>query len=146
MDTYCEIPSHAGDPPTAASVAASFVEALATRDFGALERLFEAEVRFRAIVPRGLREAATASDAVGWLRRWFGEADSIELLGSDVDSVADRTYLRYRFRVHEAGETTLIEQHGFATVADGRIADFSLVCSGFRPVDDAPGATPVSFA
>lgn len=139
MDTHVTIPSPEADQPTPVSVATSFVEALSARDFEALERLFGAQVRFRAIVPRGVREAATAQDAVGWLRAWFGDADSVELLGSDADTVADRTYVRYRFRIHEAGQTTVIEQHGFVDVADGRIADLSLLCSGFRPVDDVPG-------
>ncbi len=139
MDTHVTIPSPEADQPTAVSVATFFVEALSARDFEALERLFGAQVRFRAIVPRGVREAATAQDAVGWLRTWFGDADSIELLGSDATAVADRTYLRYRLRIHEAGQTTIIEQHGFADVEDGQIADLSLLCSGFRPVDDAAG-------
>ena len=135
MDTNGTHPTPTMETPATVSVAASFVQALSARDFETLERLFDARVRFRAIVPRGLREAATAEDAVGWLRTWFAGADSMELLGSDTATVADRTYLRYRFRVHQAGRVTLIEQHGYADVADGRIADLSLLCSGFRPED-----------
>ncbi len=137
MDTSDTNPNPATDGPTTISIAASFVRALARRDFETLERLFDARVRFRAIVPRGLREAATAEDAVGWLRTWFADADSMELLGSDTATVADRTYLRYRFRVHKAGRVTLIEQHGYADVADSRIVDLSLLCSGFRPADES---------
>ena len=139
MNGHVPIPRPAADQPTAVSVASSFVEALPARDFEALECLFGAQVRFRAIVPRGVREAATAQDAVGWLRTWFGNADSIELLGSEATAVADRTYLRYRLRIHEAGTTMIIEQHGFADVENGQIVDLSLLCSGFRPLYDATG-------
>ena len=137
MEHHELIPTLETDQAAGVSAARSFIDALAMRDFEALERLLAPEVRFRAIVPRGVREGATDYEAVAWLRKWFGEKDSIELLDSEAASVADRAYLRYRFLAHENDLTTLIEQHAFATLVDGLIADMSLLCSGFRPVEDA---------
>jgi TusA-related sulfurtransferase len=142
METYGTIPSLETIRAAEVSVATSFVEALSERDFDAIERLFAPEVRFRAVVPRGIREAATGHDATGWLRKWFGDAESIELLGSEAGTLADRTYIRYRFRVVEDGRTTMIEQHCFASLAGGLISDFSLLCSGFRPVEAASADDP----
>src|SRR2546429_7207873 len=116
--------------------AAKLVSAVAAQDFDRLEELFAPEIRFRALIPRGLREDATAVDAAARLRSWFGDGDPLELVESETEQVADRLHVRYRFRSFEEGRWHLVEQHLFCDVAeDGRIAAIDLVCSGFRPVD-----------
>ena len=115
--------------------AAELVEALAAKDFERLQTLFAADVRFRALIPKGLREDATAEDAAARMRGWFGDCDPLELLDSAVEQIADRVHVRYRFHAREEGDWHLVEQQAYLTVEDGRISDIDIVCSGFRVVD-----------
>src|SRR5689334_370081 len=85
----------------ALSVGQFFLEALAAQDFDRLQTLFTPQVRFRALVPPGVREGQTAAEATSWLQRWFGAADEIQVLQAAVDLVFDRLYMRYRLRSHD---------------------------------------------
>src|SRR5438046_6532939 len=91
-------------------VALEVVEAVAAQDFDRLEALFAPGVRFRALVPGGLREDATAADAAARMRGWFGECDPFELVDSEIEQVADRVRVRYRFRAREEGRWHVVEQ------------------------------------
>jgi TusA-related sulfurtransferase len=122
-----------GDQATDA-LGTSFVHALAIQDFDALEHLFIPEPRFRAMVPSGERVGQTAQEAAGWLRRWFGSCDTLQVLQSNAGPVFDRLYLYYRVRLHDAKDGwRVIEQHAYCQVQEGKIADLWMVCSGFRP-------------
>lgn len=115
-------------------VGQSFLESLAAQDFDRLETLFTPQVRFRALVPPGMREGQTAREATSWLRRWFGDADDLQVLQSAADLVFDRLYLCYRLRSHDtANGWRVVEQQAYCIVQDGCIADMWLLCSGFRP-------------
>lgn len=110
-----------------------FVKALEAQDFDAVKSRFAPDVRFRALIPPGAREASGCDEASGYLQRWFGAADRVELVRSDVHAVGDRVSLRYAFRIHE-DRWYDVEQQAFCTMADGRIASIDLLCSGFRPL------------
>ncbi len=115
------------------SVADHFLQALAQRDFSALTSCFDEGTHFRALVPKGLREATSASDAAGYFRQWFGGAERFDLIHSDVEFLAARQHWMWRFDVQRAGERQVVEQQAFASIADGRIVRMELVCSGFQP-------------
>lgn len=117
----------------------AYVEALVRGDFDALEGLLAPQVRFRALIPRAMREAATAAGARAWIEGWFGDTDARELIASQVEMVADRLHLTYRLRLREDGAWHLVEQHLFASLADAQLVDVALMCSGFRPLE-APEA------
>jgi TusA-related sulfurtransferase len=124
------------------TVGQSFLESLAAQDFDRLEALFTPRVRFRALVPPGVREGQTAVEATNWLRRWFGDADELQVLQSAADLVFDRLYLCYRLRSHDtANGWRVVEQQAYCDVHESHIADMWLVCSGFRP--DAMSQTQV---
>jgi hypothetical protein len=114
----------------------SFVDALAHRDFARLAACFDARAKFRALIPAGLLEAESDSEAVRHFVAWFGGTSRLDLLHSSVGSVADRLHLVYRFRIDDAEEPRVIEQQAFCRVADGAICQIELLCSGFRPMDD----------
>ncbi len=117
----------------AAEVGRLFLEALAAQDFDRLETLFASQVRFRALLPARIREEETATAAAGWLRRWFGEADRLEVVESAIGQVGDRQSLRYRLRLHSvASNWEVIEQQAYYEVQGNRISDLWLLCSGFR--------------
>ena len=112
----------------------SFIAALTTQDFDYLETLFEPGVRFRALLPPRIGEGKTAGEATDWLRRWFGDADELQVLQSTAEQVFDRLYLSYRLRVHDViNGWRVIEQQAYSAVQEGHIADMWLLCSGFRP-------------
>jgi tRNA 2-thiouridine synthesizing protein A len=110
----------------------SFLEALAAQDFDRIQVMFAPQVRFRALVPSGLREGSTAAEATGWLRRWFGGAEKLQVLRSAAGPVFGRLYVSYRVRLYDpTNDWRLIEQHVYCDVKGGCIADMELMCSGF---------------
>ena len=115
-------------------VGQSFLAALAAQDFERLETIFAPQVRFRALLPPRTCEERTATAAAGWLQRWFGGADTLQVLQATADPVFDRLHLHYRLRTHDAANGwRVIEQQAYGEVRNGRIADLWLLCSGFRP-------------
>jgi hypothetical protein len=111
-----------------------FLEALNSRDFEALQACLQQDVSFRALVPPGIRQASDASGTVNRLRLWFGEADSFQLLRSEIGQVADRLSITYRIRLHDSDGWQVIEHRLYCDVGDdGRISTLDLLCSGFLP-------------
>jgi hypothetical protein len=116
------------------NVGETFLQALANRDFEALQACLQRDVSFRALVPPGIRQASDAPGTVHRLRLWFGEADSFEMLGSEIGQVADRLSITYRIRLHDSDGWQVIEQRLYCDVGDdGRISTLDLLCSGFLP-------------
>lgn len=131
-----------GTDASAIDLGRAFIDAIARRDFRAIEALLAPDVRFRALVPRAYRKAGTATGARDWIENWFADADRFELVESRVEMVGDRLHLVYRIRLSEAGTWRMVEQNVFAGVAGARLADVALVCSGFRPLEP-PAHDPV---
>ena len=118
----------------AKSAGETFVAALANRDFKHVQACFHPQVRFRALVPSGIKERNEAAAATAQLQVWFSEPTRMQLLQKEIYLVADRVHISYRFREHYSdGETEVIEQHAFCDVRDGLIESMDLVCSGFLP-------------
>lgn len=65
-----------------------------------METCLHPEVRFRALVPPGLRESAGPGETAGMLSKWFSHADHFELVKSEVDHVSERLRIAYRVRLH----------------------------------------------
>src|SRR5437870_4820414 len=106
----------------AISTGEAFVAALADRDFEKLEACFHPQVRFRALVPSGLRERTGSTDAVAQVKSWFAETNRIQLLQREVYLVSQRVHISYRFReLYSDGETEVIEQNAFCDVREGLI-------------------------
>ena len=62
-----------------------YLDALAERDFGRIEKLVHPHLRFRGLMPGAVREEATAEEALSWLRRWFGDAEVFILTQFSID-------------------------------------------------------------
>jgi len=124
-----------------------WLAAFTVRDFDQLERLLDPEVRFRALIPHGLREASRAVDAVRFLRGWFGESDVFVVRFAEVDRVSDRIRAHDRVDVHEDGGWYTVDQTLYGVARADLLTDVALACSGFRaidtPVDLEPTATPI---
>jgi TusA-related sulfurtransferase len=116
------------------STGEAFTKALAKRDFDTLEKLFAPEIRFRALVPKGVREGATAQEASNWLRLWFENADVFKLEKFSIEQVVDRLHISYLLNLHKQDGWYEIGQQIYCSVQNNLISDLALVCSGFRPV------------
>lgn len=119
---------------SATSTGEAFIEALGMRNFDTLEKLFAPEIRFRALVPKGVREGATAREAANWLRFWFENADVFTLEKFSNEQVVDRLHISYLLNLHKPDGWYEIEQQVYCVVQNNVISDLALVCSGFRPV------------
>jgi len=117
-----------------------FIQALATRDFGAAQATLVDDVRFRALLPRGLEEVHGAGALTEMLAGWFGGTNAQQLEASAVDLVADRLAVSYRFRLQREDGWRRIEQRLYAVVGeDARMETIDLLCSGFRPLPEPAG-------
>jgi hypothetical protein len=116
----------------------AFVEALGRRDFLRLEALLDPHVRFRALVPPGLRTADDAAAAAAHPRGWFGDADRFDLVASTVGRIGPRLRLSYRIRLHEEGVWYAVEQQAYLDVGGDLIRSVDILCSGFVRESDGP--------
>jgi hypothetical protein len=118
-------------------VGRELVAALAAQDWPRLERCFASDAEFFAAVPSKtpLRERAGAREAAQQLAAWFGDGDPLELVSSDVESVAGKVRVSYRFRSFEQGAWHLVEQQAFCEVGAEGITRMHLACSGFQRLD-----------
>jgi hypothetical protein len=110
----------------------SFRHALSERNWNVLQGLFQPSIKFRALIPPGLREASSDAGASGHFRQWFGKADAFELVDFIVEPLFDKLRIAYRLRLHE-DRWYGCEQQTFCVVAGDRIEKMDLLCSGFRP-------------
>lgn len=118
-----------------------FARALAAKDRAALLDVLAPEVDFKGLTPRRFWEAATAGELVDGvlLGQWFEPSDEIESLDEvGAGRVADAERVAYRLRVASGGGTYAVEQQAYYTVENGRIAWLRVLCSGFRPIEEAP--------
>jgi hypothetical protein len=109
-----------------------FVRALEHQAWEELAFFFDTAVQFRALIPGGLRVADNREAAAKYLRKWFGDADQLILLSSEVQRMHDRLHISYHIREHE-DQWYIVEQQAYCTIRDGRITEMDLLCSGFRP-------------
>jgi tRNA 2-thiouridine synthesizing protein A len=130
-----------------ATAAEQFLEALGQRDFARIEACFAPDVRFRALVPSGMREAKDPAAVAAYLRHWFGGADEFQVVRAEVGRIAGRIRIAYRLRVCDEDGWQVVEQQAYCDLADEQIARMDLLCSGFQPesaaVPAASGSSPM---
>jgi len=122
------------------ALAGSFLEGLAAQDFAGLGAALTADVRLRALLPRGFREWTGAEAVAGAFATWFGDTDDFEFAAAAVGEVGGRLHLQWRLRLRAqrlgAGWFT-VEQQAYADIAGGpRIARLDLLCTGYRRETD----------
>jgi hypothetical protein len=135
--------------PERTSAGQRFLDALAQRDFVALEELLAADAWLRALLPRHLDEHYGSVETAGAFRAWYGAAEAFEALAVDHDTVIGKERIRYRFllRPDWAPETWhVIEQMAFLSIKDGLIRKIDLVCTGFMELDESSLAEAIHIA
>ena len=122
--------------PTSSEVATALLRAIVERDVPALRELFAPDVWFRALAVHELLEGHDAPSTMAILDGWFGSAAEVQVLSATTAPAGSRELLRYRLRLrpHWASDVWhVIEQTGYARVADGRVRRLDLLCTGFAP-------------
>lgn len=110
--------------------------AIVARDFDRIAACFAPEAVMRVLTPRSLREESGPAAIAERYRAWVGSFEGFAVTSSDVEQVADRVRLRYRFHGRDPEKGWQENEHSaYATVDDGRIAALNVSCAGFRPVE-----------
>jgi hypothetical protein len=121
-----------------------FIAGIHGRDWDIVDACLAPDVRFRAVVPnetRPFRDYPDAAAVIEQLRRWFDDADPLDLIETAVGTLVDQLQIRYRFTGHNEDGDFVIEQTVFAEMREGRLGTIRLVCSGFlrpNPGEPAP--------
>ena len=116
--------------PLAAAIAA----AVAGRDSGRLAAAVTGTVRLRALLPGGPVEAHGRDAVVARFGRWFAGMDTVEVVESAGEPVADRLLIHYRLDLARRGTRWACTQTLLCKINDGRLATIDLLCSGFREI------------
>lgn len=117
-----------------ATVCGALLDAIAARDFEHIRECFAGDASMRVLTPGPLREFSGSEEAAGRYRYWLGSLESFELLEGDVEEIADRFRVRYRFRGRDPEKGWQLNEHtGYGAVEGGRITALNVTCTGFRP-------------
>ena len=116
--------------PLAAAIAA----AVADRDRVRLAAAVTGTVRLRALLPGGPIQEHGRDAVVARFGRWFAGMDTVDLVESAGEVIADRLLIHYRLDLAQRGTRWACTQTSICKVNDGRLATIDLLCSGFREI------------
>ena len=116
--------------PHAAAIAA----AVADRDTDQLAAAVTDTVRMRALLPGGPIEEHGRDAVVARVGGWFADMDTVDLVESAGEAVADRLLIHYRLDLAQRGTRWACTQTSICKIDDGRLATIDLLCSGFREI------------
>lgn len=126
---------------TLVDVGEHLLDAVAARNYAAIEACFAPEATFDVLTPHRLRRHSTAAEAAARYRAWLEPLEDFEVLEGDAVEIADRVRVRYRFRGRDPKSGWQLNEHtGYAAVAGDRIVSMTVTCAGFRSVA-APEST-----
>ena len=116
------------------AVVQELLDAIRARDLHRIAACFAPDARLRALTPHQLRELDGPKAIADRYRRWLEPLQSFAVVSGDVEPIADRVRLRYRFRGRDPVRGWQENEHtAYAAVADGRVEALNLSCAGFRP-------------
>jgi hypothetical protein len=116
--------------PLATAIAA----AVAGRDSARLAAAVTGTVRLRALLPGGPVEEHGRDAVVARFGGWFAGLDTVDLVESAGEAVADRLLIHYRLDLARRGTRWACTQTSICKIDDGRLATIDLLCSGFREI------------
>jgi len=116
--------------PLATTIAA----AVADRDSTRLSAAVTGTVRLRALLPGGPIQALGRDSVVACFGGWFADFDTVELVESAGEAVADRLLIHYRLDVARSGNRWACTQTSVCKISGGQLATIDLLCSGFREI------------
>ena len=104
--------------PQAAAIAA----AVAGRDSARLAAAVTDTVRLRALLPGGPIEEHGRDAVVARFGGWFADMDTVDLVESAGETVADRLLIHYRLDLAQRGTRWACTQTSICKINDGRLA------------------------
>jgi hypothetical protein len=115
-------------------VAAGIAAAVAQRDPRRLSAALTDTVRLRALLPGGPVESHGRDPVVARIRGWFADFDTVEVVESAGEAVADRLLIHYRLGLGQGMRRWVCTQTAVCKTVDGRLAVIDLLCSGLREI------------
>ena len=116
--------------PQATAIAA----AVADRDTARLAAAVTDTVRLRALLPGGPIEEHGRDAVAARFGGWFADMDTVGLVESAGEAVADRLLIHYRLDLAQRGTRWACTHTSICKIIDGRLATIDLLCSGFREI------------
>ena len=116
--------------PVAAAVAAI----VAGRDPQRLIAALTETARLRALLPGGPIQAHGREDVAACFHGFFADFDTVQLVESAGEAVADRLLIHYRLHVTRGAARWVCTQTAVCKLVDERLAVIDLLCSGLREV------------
>ena len=101
-------------------------------------------MRLRALLPGGLIESHGRTNVAECLPSLVADFDTVEVLESAGEDVADRLLIHYRLGVSQGTTRWVCTQTSVCKVVDERLAVINLLCSGFREVGHDDHHVPAS--
>jgi hypothetical protein len=116
------------------AVGEALLGAIAARDYESIAACFAADASFRVLTPGPVREQTGPAEAAERYRAWLADFEGFDVLEGDVEEIADRVRIRYRFRGRDPEKGWQLNEHtGYAAIEGGLIRTLILTCTGFRP-------------
>jgi hypothetical protein len=116
--------------PHATAIAA----AVAERDTAQLAAAVTDTVRLRALLPGGPIEEHGRDPVIARFGGWFAYMDTVDLVESAGEAVADRLLIHYRLHLAQNGTRWACTQTAICKIDNGQLATIDLLCSGFREI------------
>ena len=117
-------------------VAAAVATIVAGRDHQRLAAVLTETARLRALLPGGPVESHGRNDVVARFAGWFDHFDTVQLVDSAGEAVADRVLIHYRLHVARGATSWVCTQTAVCKLVDERLAVIDLLCSGLREVSN----------
>ena len=131
--------------PDATRTAARIGAAVAGRDPRRLASALAGTVRLRALLPGGPIQAVGRENVAACLHALLADFDTVQLVESAGEPVADRVLIHYRLHVSRGSARWVCTQTAVCTTDGDRLVRLDLLCSGFRALRDG-AAQRSSFA
>jgi hypothetical protein len=121
-------------------IAADVATLVAGRDPQQFGAALTETARLRALLPGGTIEAHGCDDVAACFHGFFADFDTVQLVESAGEVVADRLLIHYRLHVTRGVTRWVCTQTAICKIIDGLLAVIDLLCSGFREVLDEHAA------
>ena len=115
-------------------LATALAAAVAGRDAVRLAATVTDTVRLRALLPGGPIEEHGRDAVVARFDGWFAGLDTVGLVDSAGEAIADRLLIHYQLDLAQRGTRWACTQTSICKIDDGRLATIDLLCSGFREI------------
>ena len=117
-------------------VAADIAALVARCDPQRLAPALTETARLRALLPGGPIQAHGRDNVAACFHGFFADFDTVHLVESAGEPVADRLLIHYRLSVTQGANRWVCTQTAVCKFVDGLLAVIDLLCSGFREVSD----------